>query len=52
MLKNKNKIIYTTRGRTIEQNNSGSKLPPIKNNKNINLQSKATKNNYLFKKSK
>ncbi len=44
MFKSKNKISYSTRGRTIEQNNSGRKLAPksLKSN---------SKNNFTTKKS-
>ena len=51
MSKTNNKILYTTRGRTIEQNNNGNKLPPSKSKNFVNLQQKSTKNNYSLKKS-
>ena len=52
MSKTNNKILYTTRGRTIEQNNNGNKLAPSKSKNFVNLQQKSTKNNYSLKKSK
>lgn len=53
MFKSKNKISYSTRGRTIEQNNSGKKLSP-KTSKTYSKSSSSTtkKNISIYKKSK
>ena len=49
MFKSKNKFSYSTRGRTIEQNNSGKKLTPkTSNSKSIS----AKKNLGVVRKSK
>lgn len=53
MFKNKNKISYSTRGRTIEQNNSGKKLSS-KTSKTYSKSSTSTtkKHTGFYKKSK
>lgn len=46
MFKSKSKFSYSTRGRTIEQNNSGKKMPP----KTSKSKTSTSKKSYRFSK--